>query len=671
MGPFMAGFATTLVPKTLLGGLVREDAAAPLPGAAWYTASAEGAGLLCTFPAGALAEAKWITADFLVDGTHLVVFQITLQEGDDGRAFRLFYSGLNQCQARIRMSTAAVAQNRWRYDREGAWLKPMCGGDRVDLARVDRMTLTVIRKSGLPARFCLTPVVACADEPPRLKTPLLPKGPLVDELGQSTIHEWPAKTRSRKEVTDRIWARHEAAHTDRWPDDFSRWGGWASRRVEATGFFRTHHDGKRWWLVDPEGHLFWSAGMDCVSVNVDAACDGLEAALTWKPDPTERFGAAWRGHPEGPRAVNYLAANFIHVFGSERWKGEWGAIALAELRRMGFNTVANWSDWRIARAAGFPYVRPLSLRFERTPCVYRDFPDVFHPGFEKDAAEFGAQLEETAADKSFIGYFLMNEPTWGFAGETPAEGMLATTAECRTRCELAAWLKKKHPTDAALAAAWGMPATFARIEKGCWTGAFTARARADLEGFSAVMVGKFFGALSAACRKADPNHLNLGIRYYTVPPAWAAEGMKCFDVFSVNGYDELVRPELAKIAEMFRQPVLVGEWHFGALDAGLPASGIGHVVSQADRGRAYRAYVEDAAAKPWCVGVHWFTLYDESALGRYDGENWNIGFYDTCQKPYEPLAGAARETHERLYRVAAGELEPFADAPQFLPKLFL
>ena len=78
-----------------------------------------------------------------------------------------------------------------------------------------------------------------------------------------------------------------------------------------------------------------------------------------------------------------------------------------------------------------------------------------------------------------------------------------------------------------------------------------------------------------------------------------------------------------------------------------------------------------ASAKPWCVGVHWFTLYDESVLGRFDGENWNIGFLDVCNKPYEPLAAAARASHERLYRVAAGELAPVADAPAYLPKLFL
>lgn len=667
----MPDLPLTLEPASLAGGLVRETEPGPFAGAAWYAGRGDGGALTYSFSPGALADAKWLTADFLVVGTRLVVFQLGLQEGENGRLFRLFYSGLNQCQARIRMAMEAVTQNRWRYEREGAWLKPMCGGDRVDLGRVDRMTITVLRTDGGPVRFALGPVTAAAAEPARLEKPLLPRGPLLDEFGQSAIHDWPGKTRTRKELTERIWAQHEAAPDRKWPGDFSRWGGAAGRRVEGTGFFRTHHDGRRWWLVDPDGHLFWSAGLDCVSVSIDSACDGLECALAWRPDPGERFAGALSRRGGHASAVNYLAANFIHVFGSERWHGEWGAIALAEMKRMGFNTVANWSDWRIARGAGFPYVRPLSLRFERTPMVYRDFPDVFHPGFDGDAAEFGAQLEETASDKSFIGYFLMNEPTWGFAAETPAAGMLANAPDCHARRELAAWLRKKYPTDAALSDGWKMPVTFDRVGKGAWTAALTPPAQEDLAGFSSVMVERFFGALNAACRKADPNHLNLGIRYYTVPPAWAVEGMKGFDVFSVNGYDERVRPDLERIAEMFHSPVLVGEWHFGALDAGLPASGIGHVATQADRGRAYRAYLEDAAARDWCVGVHWFTLYDESALGRSDGENWNIGFYDVCQKPYEPLADAARASHERLYRVAAGELAPFADAPAYLPKLFL
>jgi len=473
-------------------------------------------------------------------------------------------------------------------------------------------------------------------------------------------------------VTARLQAQLAAAPQQRWPQDRSRWGGWAGRRLEATGFFRTHHDGRRWWLVDPDGYLFWSAGMDCVRVDTGAAYGGLEAALSWRPDPSGPYGAIYRHGEGGQPAINYLAANLIRAFGPRDWYARWAEVALAELRRLGFNTVANWSDWPLASEAGFPYVRPLAPSFPRTPMVYRDFPDVFHPAFAEDAALYAAQLRETANDPALIGYFLMNEPTWGFARETPAAGMLFNSPACASRRALADSLRERYHTDAALAAAWGIETSLAALAEGEWTAPLTPPAEADLAAFSALMVERLFKGLSEACREVDPHHLNLGARYYTVPPAWALDGMRSFDVFSVNCYRPRVpADELQQVSARLERPVLIGEWHFGALDVGLPGSGIAHVRDQAARGQAFRVYTEDAAAQPSCVGVHYFTLYDESALGRFDGENWNIGFLDVCHQRYEPLATAARASHERLYQVALGEMQPFGEAPEYLPPVFL
>ena len=57
-------------------------------------------------------------------------------------------------------------------------------------------------------------------------------------------------------------------------------------------------------------------------------------------------------------------------------------------------------------------------------------------------------------------------------------------------------------------------------------------------------------------------------------------------------------------------------------------------------------------------------------MGRFDGENYNIGFLDVCNRPYEPFADAARKSHNRVYDIAAGILKPFDDAPEYLPRLF-
>jgi hypothetical protein len=113
---------------------------------------------------------------------------------------------------------------------------------------------------------------------------------------------------------------------------------------------------------------------------------------------------------------------------------------------------------------------------------------------------------------------------------------------------------------------------------------------------------------------------------------------------------------------MLNKPVLVGEWHFGALDAGLPGSGIGHLRNQSERAKAYRIY---------SAGVHWFTLYDQSAPGRFDGENYNIGFLDVCNRPYAEMEAAAIASHERMYAVAQGAAAPFREALDYLPEVFL
>ena len=53
--------------------------------------------------------------------------------------------------ARMRVPLEAVDQNRWRYPREGAWLKPMCGGDRVDLARAAATAISTAATPGTAA----------------------------------------------------------------------------------------------------------------------------------------------------------------------------------------------------------------------------------------------------------------------------------------------------------------------------------------------------------------------------------------------------------------------------------------------------------------------------------------------------------------------------------------
>ncbi len=89
--------------------------------------------------------------------------------------------------------------------------------------------------------------------------------PMIDGLGQFIHKDWPGKMHSEEELhaaLDRELADLDAQPS---PADWDPYGGWAAGpQLTATGFFYpVKHEGK-WWLVDPDGRLFWSHGVDCV-----------------------------------------------------------------------------------------------------------------------------------------------------------------------------------------------------------------------------------------------------------------------------------------------------------------------------------------------------------------------------------------------------------------------
>ena len=77
--------------------------------------------------------------------------------------------------------------------------------------------------------------------------------------------------------------------------------------------------------------------------------------------------------------------------------------------------------------------------------------------------------------------------------------------------------------------------------------------------------------------------------------------------------------------------------------------------------------MERAAAIPCCVGAHWFQHVDQPVLGRFDGENYNIGFVDVTDRPYPELTAAAREVNPRLGTIHAGRARPRSRAPRLEP----
>ena len=70
------------------------------------------------------------------------------------------------------------------------------------------------------------------------------------------------------------------------------------------------------------------------------------------------------------------------------------------------------------------------------------------------------------------------------------------------------------------------------------------------------------------------------------------------------------------------------------------------------------------------IGLHYFRWLDQAINGRRDSENYKIGFMGIGCRLYPELMESARSSHERLYRVAAGELAPTDRKPHRAQQVF-
>jgi hypothetical protein len=101
--------------------------------------------------------------------------------------------------------------------------------------------------------------------------------------------------------------------------------------------------------------------------------------------------------------------------------------------------------------------------------------------------------------------------------------------------------------------------------------------------------------------------------------------------------------------------VIIGAFHFGALDRGMFHTGLKPVANQRERAVAYAGYVRGALENRWIVGTHWFQFGDHATTGRGDGENYQIGLRDICDTPYSETIQACREVGDQLYQCRMGE----------------
>jgi len=503
---------------------------------------------------------------------------------------------------------------------------------------------------------------------------------MVDRFGQYAPADYPGKVHSEEELNAYLQAEYQnaLANTDYTHPDWNQYGGYEKLRFDKTGYFHTHFDGNRWYLVDPDGCAFLSNGI-CYGtrMGVHGVVTGVENLFAWLPEYTDpTFAQAWTTADNIPEFVkrngaqagknrklfNFARANMIRAFGKDWWE-KWVDITVSRLKRWGFNTLSvcvnNYFDedvYGFLKRARMPYTWTLKSFPKTKHMIFRDFPDVFSQEYKTLCEEFARQLEPLSDDPYMIGYFINNEPEWLVqANVNIAERLMVSPLPLESKKELIAFLQKKYITVEAFNEAWGFaigsfaelmdPVEEKRLEK--------PQIQKDLEQFRDVLIDAYNQIPNEAVKRYAPNNMCLGMRYAAIRQEDLA-GTEYYDAWSFNCYRKDPRKDLELAQRGADIPFMIGEWQYGASDSCHLCSALVTCPDEDTRGKACSNYIKHAFSNPQLVGAHYFEFNDQPILGRFDGEAMPHGLVSVTNRPHEQCLKYIIAANQKLYDIATG-----------------
>jgi len=294
---------------------------------------------------------------------------------------------------------------------------------------------------------------------------------IVDKFGQSAKHDFPLKVHSEAELKAKANAELSRLNASGPLPDRSRFGGWKDGpKLDATGYFRTHKMNGKWWLVDPDGYLFFSNGLANVRmanlttltgidfkdesvryvdpeavtpedsmgiVNVSdevrdtryVASDVRHDMFTWLPDYDDELADHYsyrRSVHSGPltsgETFSFYRANLERRYGEatpKAYEEKWQQVTLDRFQDWGFTSMGNWVDPAFYPNQQVPYFangwiigdfKKLSSKHD----VWDSMPDSFDPEFVRRANITIEKIaEEIQSSPWCIGVFVDNEKSWG------------------------------------------------------------------------------------------------------------------------------------------------------------------------------------------------------------------------------------------------------------------
>ncbi len=419
---------------------------------------------------------------------------------------------------------------------------------------------------------------------------------------------------------------------------FDKYGGWIGLKGEKKGYFHTQNINDRWWIITPEGNVFFSTGMYCV-----------------------RMG----GIPEletGKRAYKEACLN---KYKDEK---EWARVTRKRLYDWGFNTIGDWSSESIYREPGLAYVIGIDLPrtseniFPKEHRAY--FPDVFSQEFKNSVKEsMGNKFKQQPYlidDPWLLGYFLADEPAW--YGTKGRRGSLVDDfiALDDSKAGKKAWvefIKTKYNNINELNISWvtkfksfGELLIVKKIKD-------NENTEIDKLSFLKIIADEFGKTLYSTLREFDKYHMILGTRPSRLYPE-VIEALGTYeDIFSTGAHEfqpgYKLNPDyydfINNISKLTGKPLLLGVI-IPAKDTKYP---YGVLDNQKDRGISYWRYLSKVASHPAVVGLHWFQYFDPP-LKCYDKNSANWGIVDEEDNPYQDAVESISKANKMVYAYATG-----------------
>tara|TARA_B110001452_G_scaffold267240_1_gene276354 strand:- start:10332 stop:12317 length:1986 start_codon:yes stop_codon:yes gene_type:complete len=467
--------------------------------------------------------------------------------------------------------------------------------------------------------------------------------PILDELGQYSSAHWEGKTENIDQLKKQGEIDQQLYKSAKFSTDHSIYGGFNKvGKFNASGFFRTQKIDDKWWLIDPDGYPFWSIGVTGAGKGNQTKILNKEFLFSDISDEINIFSISNNNKISNKIGINYYNLNLIRKYG-KNWEEVHHDVTIGRYKNWGINTFGAWSI--VQNKSDIPFTLVASTKKHNIGKIENTI-DPFNPQFIIDLNNNLNNFKHLNNDPWLIGVFVHNEIHWGKNLEIPFE--LLKLSNSPARSELESFFQNKYNSIKEMNQVWSSNyENFKDIND--QIDIKNQKVHSDLKDFFEFYVDYYFKTVDREFRKVFPNHLYLGCRLYEKTHGNKIVrkiASKYCDVLSYNVYKYSLTD--FDFFKNLNKPVIIGEFHFGTGTHGVWGTGLRVAYNLEQQAELYKQFVYEASTNPAIIGAHWFQWTDQPATGRFDGENFRIGFVSITDQPYKKLVDATKHINSNL-----------------------